>query len=129
MLRLDHNSHFLYTKDKSRGAFSFPVHWAGSTFNSPGGVLEDEKKGPNSRCFGIFMPHPRAEKRGNGPDRIETTLNELKHVLVLQLSFFAGQIIYDIGGLCRIAPPNFANQLTIAQSDQRSGPSTHPGGG
>ena len=35
--------------------------------------------------------------------------------------FFAGHIIYDIGGLCQLAPPNFANILTIVQSDVRGG--------
>ena len=35
--------------------------------------------------------------------------------------FFAGQIIYDMGGLCRIAPQNFANLLTTVQSDVRGG--------
>ena len=38
--------------------------------------------------------------------------------------FFVGQIIYDIGGLCRIAPPNFADLYTILQSDVRGGSST-----
>ena len=40
--------------------------------------------------------------------------------------FFAGHIIYDIGGLCRKAPPNFADLLAIVQSDVRSG-SSAPG--
>ena len=56
---------------------------------------------------------------------LETTLNELKHVLVVPI-YFAGQILYDIGGLCRIAPPNFANILVIVQSDVRGG-SNKPG--
>ena len=38
--------------------------------------------------------------------------------------YFAGQIIYEIGGLCRIAPPNFADLLTIVQSDVRGGSGT-----
>ena len=58
-----------------------------------------------------------------GQTALETTLNELKHVLLLP-NFFVGQIIYDIGGLCRIAPPNFADLLTIVQSDVRGGSST-----
>ena len=40
--------------------------------------------------------------------------------------FFFGQIIYNIGGLCRIAPPNFATLLRIVQSDVRGG-SNKPG--
>ena len=55
---------------------------------------------------------------------IEKALNELKHALLLPF-FFAGQIIYDIGDLCRIAPPNFANIfdsiLTKVQPDVRDG--------
>ena len=42
------------------------------------------------------------ERREMGQTALETTLNELKHVLLLPI-FFAGQIIYDI--------------LTIVQSD------------
>ena len=56
-----------------------------------------------------------------GQTALETTLNELKHVLLLPIFFFAGHIIYDIGGLCQLAPPNFANILTIVQSDVRGG--------
>ena len=55
-----------------------------------------------------------------GHTALETTFNELKHALLLQF-FLAGHIIYDIGGLCRITPPNFANKLTIVQSDVRGG--------
>ena len=55
-----------------------------------------------------------------GQTALGTTLNELKHVLLLQI-FFAGHIIYDIGGICQIAPPNFTNILTIVQSDVRGG--------
>ena len=55
-----------------------------------------------------------------GQTALETTLNELEHVLYC-LFFFAGHIIYDIGGLCQLAPPNFANILTIVQSDVRGG--------
>ena len=43
-----------------------------------------------------------------GQTALETTLNELKHALLLPF-FFVGHFIYDIGGLCRIAPPNFAD--------------------
>ena len=43
---------------------------------------------------------------------LEMTLNELKHVLLLPIFFLVGQFIYDIGGLCRIATPNFADLLT-----------------
>ena len=53
---------------------------------------------------------------------LDTTLNELKHVFLLPI-FFVGRIISDIGGLCRIAPPNFADLLTIVQSDMRGGSS------
>ena len=37
-----------------------------------------------------------------GQTALETALNELKLVLLLPFFFFAGQIIYDIGGLCRV---------------------------
>ena len=40
--------------------------------------------------------------------------------------FFAGKVIYDIGGRCQIAPPNFANLLKVFQSDVRGG-SIKPG--
>ena len=56
-----------------------------------------------------------------GQTALETTLNELKHELLFPIYFFAGQIINDIGGLCRIAPQNFANLLTMVQSDVRGG--------
>ena len=55
-----------------------------------------------------------------GQTALKTTLNELKHALLLPF-FFAGKIIYDIGGLYRIASPNFAYLLTIVQSDVRGG--------
>ena len=57
-----------------------------------------------------------------GQTALETTLNELKHVLYWHF-FSLGQIIYDIGDLCRIAPPNFADLLTKVQSDVRGGSS------
>ena len=38
-----------------------------------------------------------------GQTAFESTYNELKHALLLPFFFFAGQIIYDIGVLCRIA--------------------------
>ena len=60
-----------------------------------------------------------------GQTALETTLKGLKNALLLPI-FYAGQIIHDIGGLCRIAPPNFANLLTIVQSDARGG-SNKPG--
>ena len=60
-----------------------------------------------------------------GQAALDTTLNELKYVLYCHF-FFAGQIIYDIGGLNRIAPRNFADLLTIVQSDVRAG-SSAPG--
>ena len=59
-----------------------------------------------------------------GQTALETTLNELKHVLLLPIFFFVGQIIYDIGGLCRIAPPNFADIMAIVESDERGGSNT-----
>ena len=52
----------------------------------------------------------------------ETALNELNIHFYCQFCF-AGQKIYAIGGLCRIAPPNFADQLTIVHSDVRGGSS------
>ena len=53
---------------------------------------------------------------------LETTLNRLITCTFIA-NFFAGQVIYDIGGLCRIAPPNslIYNLLTIVQSDVRGG--------
>ena len=37
-----------------------------------------------------------------GQTALEAALNELRHVLLLPIFVFAGQIIYDIGGRCRI---------------------------
>ena len=51
-----------------------------------------------------------------GQTALETTLNELKKKTFIANYFLAGQVIYDICGLCRIAQPYLADLFTTVHS-------------